>query len=238
MSKPYTFAFSYSRWALWRKCPRAYRYQNVDKIDTGPPSKAMQEGREVHDSVAKYIEAKAQEVPDRLQKHFSILGAQLNQMSSTMQKGIVQVEKQMAFDRDKKPVSWFSSDSYTRFVWDALLVDDAKIPKVTRAAAIDWKTGKPYGSYDDQMQIFAIPAFWTYPNLEVFTGHLLYLDTGDDKDFTITRDQFYGGIERTWMSNIAMMESDVSYPTTPSKDSCKFCDFGRKNLNICEDWVG
>lgn len=238
MAKPYTFAFSYSRWATWRKCPKSYKLQHVDKIDTGPTPKAMLEGRKVHDDIAHYLEAKKPEIPERLSKNFKILGEKLNWMYREMHDGIVQVEKQMSFDREQRPVSWFSSDSWTRFIWDALVVDAAKIPDVTMASAVDWKTGKPYGSYDDQMQIFSLPAFWTYPNLQTFTGHLLYLDTGEDKEFTITREQFYGGLERTWLGNVSMMESDVAYPATPSKDSCRWCDFGRKKLNICEDWYG
>jgi hypothetical protein len=237
-TKPYTFAFSYSRWATWSKCPKSYKLQHVDKIDTGPTPKPLLEGRKVHDDIAHYIEAKEKEMPDRLKKNFSLLGDKLMWMHREMQKGIVQVEKQMSFDVAQKPVSWFSKESWTRFIWDVLVVDAAKIPQVTKAAAVDWKTGRPYASYDDQMQIFALPAFWTYPNLQEFTGHLLFLDTGDDKEFTITREQFYAHVERTWLGNIRMMQADVSYPATPSKDSCKFCDFGKKNLNICEDWYG
>ena len=161
MGKPYTFAFSYSRWSLWSKCPLAYKFQNVDKIDTGPPGKALLEGRQVHDDIAKYLESKMAEMPVRLQKNFSILGDHLRELYPT---GVVQVEKQMAFDRDIRPVSWFSKEAYMRFIWDALVTNAAKLPEVTSAAAVDWKTGKPYGSYDDQMQIFALPAFWMYPN--------------------------------------------------------------------------
>lgn len=232
-SKPYTFAFSYSRWALWSKCPLAYKFQHVDKIDTGPPGAALAEGRQVHDDVAKYIEGKAEEMPVRLAKNFGILGDQLRERYPH---GVVQVEKQMSFDRDVRPVSWFSKESWMRFIWDALYTDAVKLTDVTVASAIDWKTGRPYGSYDDQMQIFALPAFWTYPNLQKFTGHLLYLDTGDDKEFEITREQF-PMVERTWLNNIRMMEADKAYPPTPSRDSCRFCDFGQKNLKICQHWT-
>lgn len=233
MASSYTFAFSYSRYSLWKKCPKAYKYQHIDKIDTGPTPKALLEGRKVHDDIAKYLDGGA-EMPERLSKHWSIVGEQLRELNPKMK----EVESQMAFDRDKLPVSWFGKQAYTRFIWDVLVTDAEKLPDVTKASAVDWKTGRPYGSYDDQMQIFAIPAFWRYPNLQTFTGHLCYLDTGDDKDFTITREQFYGGIERTWMGNIAMMEADISFPATPSKQTCRFCDFGAKNLGICEDYVG
>jgi hypothetical protein len=168
-----------------------------------------------------------------LGKNFSKLGGELRQTYEIMKEGIVTVEKQMAFDREAKPVSWFGANAYTRFIWDVLVVDDDRIAGVETAAALDWKTGRPYGSYDDQMQIFSIPAFWTYPRLETFTGHLLYLDTGDDKEFEITREQFYTHVERTWVGNIRMMEADKSYQPTPSKDACKFCDFGPRKLGIC-----
>ena len=236
--KAFNFAFSYSRWATWSKCPQQFKYQHVDKIDTGPTPKALLEGRKVHDDIAHYIEGKEKEIPDRLKKNFSILGAKLNWMYGEMQKGIVQVEKQMAFDRDLKPVSWFGRDAWCRFIWDVLVVDAAKVPQVTKAAALDWKTGKPYGSYDDQMAIFALPAFWTYPNLETFTGHLLYLDSGEDAEFEITREQFYAHVERTWVGNIKMMEADKSWPATPSKHACRWCDFGPKNVGICREHVG
>lgn len=234
----YNFAFSYSRWTLWKKCPKAYKMMNIDKIDTGPTPPALLAGRKVHDDVANYIMGKADSMPERLDKNFSVLGKELAWTYDNMQTGIVQVEKQLAFDRDIKPCSWFGKNAWARFIWDVLVVDAPKVPDVTYAAAVDWKTGKPYGSYDDQMQIFSLPAFWMYPNLQRFTGHLLYLDTGDDKEFEITREQFYDGIERTWIGNIKMMEADVSFQPTPSFDSCKFCEFGKKNLNMCEDYVG
>lgn len=230
----YNFAFSYSRWTTWKKCPKQYKLANIDKVDTGPTPKALLEGREVHDSVADYLKLKSNDIPPRLSKNFNFLAAQLRSFYPI---GRVAVEKQMAFDRDIKPCSWFGKQAYMRFIWDVLVTDAEKIPQVTVASAIDWKTGKPYGSYDEQMQIFALPAFWTYPNLQKFTGHLLYLDTGDDKDFEITRDQF-PMVERTWLNNVRLMEADQSFPATPSKDSCKWCDFGRNKLNICEDWVG
>ena len=237
MAKPYSFSFSYSRWSLWKKCPLAYKYQNVDKIDTGPPSPALQEGRKVHDDARDYLIGKMPDMPKRMAKHYSKLAGEIAWMRREMKKGIVRVEDQLAYDRDWRPVSWFSPNTYARFIWDACLVDDADKDKVTEAHAVDWKTGKPYGSYEDQMQIFSIPAFLEYPNLQVFKGYLLYLDTGEDQDFTITQDQFMTQVWPTWTSNIAMMEADVSYPAKPSHDACKFCDFGKRKLNICAHGV-
>lgn len=231
MPKPYSFAFSYSRWSDWKKCPQMYKFKNVDKVDTGPTSPALLKGRKVHDDVAHYLEGKT-DLPEVLAKHFSIVGQHIRELPKDRKA----IEKQMAFDREAKPVSWFGKNAYTRFIWDALVLDAPRISEVTKASAIDWKTGKPYGSYDDQMQIFSIPAFWTYPNLEEFTGHLLYLDSGEDKDFTITRTQFYEHVQGTWVANIRMMEADVAYPPKPSRDACRFCDFNAKGKGMDKPW--
>ncbi len=229
MAKPYKFSFSYSRWSDWRKCPAMFKYKHVDKIDTGPPGPALIKGREVHDNIANWLKRPTGDMPSVLSKNFKTLGNALAELPSQC----MEVEKQMSFDNEAKPVSWFSPDSYTRFIWDVLVTDQPRSTDVTKVTAVDWKTGRPYGSYDDQMQIFSIPAFWTYPKLETFDAALLYLDTGDDKDFSISREMFYDVVERTWVNNIRMMEADVSYVPTPSKDACVFCDFGPKKLGLC-----
>jgi len=231
----YNFAFSYSRWSLWKKCPKAYKLKNVDKVDTGPTSKALINGRKVHEAVATYLQGGASEQPPQLSKHFHTVGFGLRQKYKAK---YCTVERQMAFDRDNRPVSWFGKNAYTRFIWDVLVTDHRRSSDVTKAQAVDWKTGKPYGSYADQMQIFSIPAFWAYPKLETFSGHLLYLDSGEDREFEVTRDQFYNGVERTWLGNIRMMESDQAFLPTPSKEACRFCDFGPRNLGICGEAVG
>ncbi|MGH7179596.1 MAG: hypothetical protein ACREJC_19630, partial [Tepidisphaeraceae bacterium] len=103
-------------------------------------------------------------------------------------------------------------------------------------------TGQPRGSYDAQMQIFAIPAYWMFEKLETFKGHLVYLDTGDTVSVEYDRAQFYGpsgdpasrdGLYGLWMSNVAMMESDRAFRAKPSRDACRFCHFHQKKGGPC-----
>jgi hypothetical protein len=107
-------------------------------------------------------------------------------------------------------------------------------------------TGKPYGSYDAQMQIFALPAFWTVPDLQTFTGHLIYLDNGDAVSVTYNRAQMFGptcdpaandGLQGLWRSNVAMMEADQAYRPKPSRDACRFCHFSAKKGGPCQEGV-
>lgn len=229
------FSFSYSRWSTWDKCPKSYKYQYIDKIDTGPTAPALLKGRKVHDEIAKYVEGKADEMPQSLTK-FTILANDLRALPPHQK----HVEEQMAFDKSCRPVKWFGPNAYYRFVWDVGVESPGHID------AVDWKTGKPYDSYDDQKQIFALPAFWLNPSLESFTGHWVYLDHDDVHTVTYTRDQVFGptcdpaandGLHGLWQSNAAMMEADRAYRPKPSKAACKWCDFGPNKMNICEDGV-
>lgn len=232
----YSFAFSYSRWALWDTCPAAYKYKNIDKIPE-PVSKAMERGRKVHDAAAAWVEGKSAQRPKELER-FTLLADGIRAMPAELKS----IEVQMAFDADNLPCSWFGPNARWRFIWDAAVVD----PRRVHMDAVDWKTGSPKGSYDAQMQIFAIPAFWTEPALETFTGHLVYLDSGGVIDYPITREQFYGpsgdparrdGLYGLWMNNAAMMESDRAFTPKPSFDACRWCNFHWKKGGPCKSGV-
>lgn len=230
------FSFSYSRWSTWAKCPKAYKLQYIDKIDTGPTPPALLKGRKVHDEIADYVVGKVESMPDSL-KNFTRLADDLRGLSKDKK----HVEEQMAFDKERRPVKWFGPNAYYRFIWDVGVKSSP-----THIDAVDWKTGKPYDSYDDQKQIFALPAFWLNPTLESFTGHWVYLDHGDVHTTTFDRAQVFGpscdpaandGLHGLWQANAAMMEADRAFRPKPSKDACKWCDFGPNKMNICEEGV-
>lgn len=229
----YRFAFSYSRWALWKQCPAAYKYKNIDKLPE-PASPAMERGRKVHDDVANYVDNKRDDRPKVLDR-FTMLADGIRRVAPENKL----VEGQLAFDRDFKRCDWFGPNAYTRFIWDAAIWDDQR----REMNAVDWKTGQPRGSYDDQMQIFAMPAYWTLPNLESFTGHLVYLDHGDSVAYPIDRATWFGaqgdparkdGYYGMWLDNIARFEADTTFAPTPSFDACKFCKFKTAKGGPCQ----
>lgn len=221
------FSFSYSRWSLWKKCPRQYKYKHVDKMYE-PTSPAMLKGRETHTALEKYVKQETHERPPEA-KRFTKLVDDLRQVPPDQ----IKVEEQMAYDRDQRPCAWFGPNAYYRFIWDVGVLN---APAPTHVDAVDWKTGKMYGSYDDQMQLFAIPAFLRFPKLESFSGHLIYLDSGDAVSVTYTRDQFEGGLNDLWKGNAAMMEADQSFEPKPSADACRFCHFKASKGGPCRDY--
>jgi len=194
----------------------------------------MQRGIDIHAAVAAYVDCKTDVLPDSL-KLFTILADGIRAVPSDYR----MVEMQLAFDKDQKRVEWFGRNAYWRFIWDAGMVNGPK----TAFNAVDFKTGQPRGSYDAQMQIFAIPAYWMFDKLETFKGHLVYLDTGDTVTVTYDRAQFYGpsgdpaqrdGLYGLWMANAAMMEADQAFRPKPSRDACKWCTFHKAKGGPCE----
>ena len=110
-----TFSFSYSRWSCWDECPAKYKYKHIDKLPE-PKSKAMEKGIEVHRQVAEYIEGKTDERPASLRLFTGMADALRDEAKHDMCK----VEKQVALDKHRKRVEWFSRNAYWRFIWDVL----------------------------------------------------------------------------------------------------------------------
>lgn len=221
----YRFAFSYSRWALWKSCPAAYKYQNIDKVPV-KPSPALEKGRRVHDEIAKYLAGAADQRPASLRLFTGIADG-----LRSLPREVRLVEHQMAFDAQRLPAGWFGPNARWRFVWDV-----AVTPSPVHVDAVDWKTGKRYDSYDDQQQLFALPAFWQNPQLETFSGHWMYLDSGETDSVTFNRDQAIE-LTRLWEGNAAMMEADRAFVPRPSQEACRFCDFSWRKNGPCKAGV-
>jgi hypothetical protein len=225
------FSFSYSKYSTYKKCPLQYKLKNIDKVDTGPTPKALIEGRKLHDEMKDYLIGKTDVLPKRAEK-FSILAAQMRKLQQQGSNSeVIIVEDQMAFDEHHLRVKWFGKNARYRFIWDAAILNHEE----NTLFAVDWKTGKPYGSYDDQMEIFSIPAFWLFPEVTKFVGYLAYLDAGEmSEPYVYTREQFENAVWPKWRTEISLFESDTRFEPTPSKSACRFCDFGPNNLGICQ----
>lgn len=210
-------SFSYTAWSMWKKCPLAYKFAKIDKVPV-PDKPAFEKGRRVHRAMEQYVKGESDARPKEAGQ-FTTLADGLRAVPDELKI----VEQQMAFDVDQRPCAWFGKNAFYRFIWDAAVLDDAKQPQHIEMA--DWKTGRPYGAYDEQMQLFSIPAFLLYPSLQSFAGNLVYLEHGDTVRTVYTRHQFENGLNDLWRGNASMMAADQSFQPKPSKEACKFCDF-------------
>lgn len=215
--------WSFSRWDCWRQCPLKYKLQFIDKLPTRP-STAMVRGNAVHVALAKYVEGKTEAVPAEVKhrEHQAVV-AFMRDFD-----GMKLVEKQWGFDEKWKPTGYFGKDIWLRAILDvALIYDDAEVE------AVDWKTGKIYGSNEDQVELFALTVMWQYTQAQNVVTRLVYLD---DKDGTQLLSEFpakdKAKLTTKWVEAARPMLADRAWLARPN-DKCVWCDFGQSKGGPC-----
>lgn len=213
-------AWSYSRWALYDLCPMKFKAKHIDKIPE-PGSPAMDRGDRVHKETAAFLKGTAAAPPPDVTHPFQL--RLLNDVRAFDDKI---VEEQWGYNAEWDPVGWFDRMTWFRSVLDAgVLYEDMS------AEALDWKTGKRYGSNDDQMETQAIAVFCRVKPIEHVTTRLVYFDVGDEEIAEFSRKDLNSLIEK-WNGKVAPMFSDTLFPPRPN-DKCHFCYISRSKLGIC-----
>lgn len=219
MSRPIT-AWSYSRWALHEQCPLKYKLKHIDKVPE-PGSAAMERGDKIHKGTAAYLDGKAPELPAEAAKHFGGFIAELKAFPDKV------VEQQMGFTSGGAPTGWFGSDTWLRVIWDAgVLYEDLT------GEVIDWKTGKKYGSNQDQMELFALSFFWKYKPATHVSTRLVYLDSGEEQFAEFSKAADFDRLSRSWTRRGHELLGAEHFPPRPN-DKCKWCAYARSAGGQC-----
>lgn len=218
-------AWSFSAYDLWAGCPLKYKYEKIDKLDKGPDPEAFKRGRLVHDAIAKYLSKEADSLPTGYVK--SKWAMQVYDEFRTFDDIIV--EQQWGFTRQWKQTGWFGGPKGE--TWLRTIVDAGVMYEDMSCEIIDHKTGKPRGSYGDQLELFAVSTFCRIPaaisvdTRLVFTDHDSQPDEkfdAKDKDKLIAK----------WEKKVAPMLSDENFNPRPG-DVCKFCHFSKSADGPC-----
>ena len=216
-------AWSFSRWDKHNTCPLKFKLEVVDKLPTHRGA-AMERGDRIHKAIAAHLQApETKPVPDDIKANAHII-SELDTFDNKL------VEQQWGFDRSWQPAGWFSKvkghETWLRSILDvAVLYDDMS------CCVIDWKSGKPRGTHDDQMELFAVSVFCHTPVVVSVETRLVYLDEDHqetanfdarDKDKLIAK----------WERKVAPMFEDTEYLPRPG-EHCRFCDFSRSKGGQC-----
>jgi hypothetical protein len=219
-------AWSYSRLAAYEQCPLQAKLKFLDKIKE-PDSPAMKRGSDIHLGIANFLQGKAEGVPREALNHPKVeqLIVELGQFPEAL------VEQQWGFTSSWQPTGWFGGDTWFRSIMDVgVLYEDMT------GEAVDWKTGKRYGSNMDQMKSQAIAMFGRFKPLIRCTVRLAYLDTANPKDnpFDIADIQKHEipTIQRDFEKRVAKMFSDTVFAPRPN-EKCHFCSFSRSKGGQC-----
>lgn len=216
-------AWSFSRYDCWAKCPLQFRYKFIDKLPeetTGKRAEALQRGDRIHKDVAAFLTGNG-DLPSEAKK-FERLLTQLRDMKGQHKF----IEQQWGFDKAWDRVAWFGETTWLRMILDACVVYDD-----LGADAIDLKTGKKYGTNQDQLELFALGIMCTFPLVTNVTARLWYLDSGDE-DYATFTDCDKESLLRKWNDKVAPMFADNEFLARPN-DKCHFCTWKKSAGGPC-----
>lgn len=215
-------AWSWSAWSLYNMCPAKYKYEKIDKLKQ-PQAPAMKRGNDMHVGIANYLKGTASVLPTEVLQHARVI--QVIQEIQVFPDKVV--EQQWGFTRQWEATAWFGDATWFRQVLDVgMLYEDLT------AEAVDWKSGKRYGSNADQMELQALSVMCKYKPAKYVETRLVYLDSGEEEMAG------YAATDRVtlqakWEKKIAPMFNDVMFAPRPN-DKCKWCHFSRSNAGPCK----
>lgn len=218
------YAWSYSRYVTYDKCPFLAKCKFVDKL-VEPQNDAMLRGTKIHKLCEDFLKGNIKRLPPELKK--------FSKEFSALKKAKPYIEEQWAFDEDYYPTDWFNKKVWLRVKLDACEELDYGV-----FHNIDFKTGKPRGEYVDQSGIYALGVFNTFDDVSTVYNSMWYLDGGtiegglEDKDATFTRED-KPKLEKLWRQKVKRMTHDRRFDATPNY-ACQWCHFRKSNGGPCK----
>ena len=221
-------AWSYSSWSLYKKCPLAYKLRYIDKIPGPKPGPALDRGNRIHKNLELFLkgETSAHEAPG--------MGEKVVELRS---KPALKVEAPWGFTKKWIPTGWTSRDTWCRMKLDASYSTPDQV------IVVDFKTGREYPEHKYQASLYLVGAITHWPEHKRFECQMWYLDRGFmrtyPKDRTLVKNE-----RRWWKQAGKALQADTQYAPTPSRTSCRWCDYRSDKLNIqrqpgpCELWRG
>lgn len=221
MSNKFT-AWSISRLQAYENCPLQAKEKFITKSIATDDSPAMKRGKDIHDSLKDFLLGSAAGVM-RDALVFPRVEQVISEISQFPDKV---VEQQWGFTANWQPTGWFGKDTWFRSILDVgLLYED------NTCEAVDWKTGKKYGSNMDQMKSQAVAMFGRYRMMTHCTVRLVYVDSGEEEIAEIRKDEA-PSIRADFEKRVAKMFSDTIFAPRPNS-KCRFCPLARSNQGKC-----
>lgn len=215
-------AWSYSRLSSYEQCPLQFYEKFIAKSVPTDDSPAMKRGNEIHKGLAAYLDRKAEGVP-RDALVFPRCEQVIQEIHAFPDKV---VEQQWGFTANWQPTGWFGKDTWFRSILDVGLLYEDKT-----CEAVDWKTGKKYGSNMDQMKSQAVAMLQRYRQMTNVTVRLVYLDSGDE-DIAEIKKHEAPSIQQDFERRVGKLMNDTVFAPRPN-DKCRFCPIARSKGGKC-----
>lgn len=162
MIKP--FAWSFTSLEHSKQCLRSYHEIRVLKNFKHEQNEVSIWGDRVHKAFDAALKHGVPFLPEGMTLWEPVL-VQFLQL-----KGQLQSEVELALTQGFQPCDWWAEDVWVRGIIDALWIDGPV------AKAVDWKTGKRKPR-SDQLALFALLIFHTYPEVQEVRTMFIWLKT-------------------------------------------------------------
>ena len=213
-------SWSYSKYGLWKQCPRKYKFRVIDKLTEPPMTEGpAMRGIEIHKMFEDYLLGNIAELSNEFHYYTDFLN-DLKMVNAWP-------EIKLAVDKDWNEVDWDSEDMWFRCILDALTLHGSE-----KAVIYDWKTGKEYPEHIHQREIYACAVNSIYPDVYEIDCYHVYLDSKSVTHTVFHRDQI-PALQVKWEKNVQQMFEDTWFPANPSW-LCRYCHFRKENLGPCE----
>ena len=219
-------AWSHSTLKTFETCAYKSYIAKVKRVheDYGPAAKR---GLDIHKLAEDYVQGKLTNLPEELEK----FKKEFEKIRENFLEGKVEVEGDWGFTIDWEPCEWMAPDVWARVKLDVIVQETE-----TSARVIDHKTGRMFGneiSHAHQALTYAIASFFRFPQLEHVQTELWYLDHGEITSQAYTRDEAMVFMP-TLHKRALVMTTATQFPPNPSKNSCRWCSYGKGDYPICE----
>lgn len=215
-------AWSYSRLQSYDECPLKARLKFIDKLEEGPPGKALLRGTKIHEEAEAYLNAKR--APKKFPATLEIFAAEFKMLRKLR----AIAEGESAFTADWEPTGWFDSDTWCRVKTDANYMSNDNVYVV-----IDFKTGQLRQWHENQLELYGLAGLIENPDADSVRAELWYLDHGDIVEMEYTHEQKDELIDK-WSGKVKKMMADGLFKPTPSNNSCQWCNFKKAKGGPCE----
>lgn len=218
--------WSLSRLQTYEQCPAKAKFSYIDKIPyvRGP---AQIRGDEIHKEAQAYLEGKKRTLPLSLrnyEREFIVCrGAGKDPDAELF------VEQQWGFLSNWEPTEWFGKQLWGRMIADMVIVHDGHV-KVE-----DHKTGKPYDTHVEQLEINAIVSLHRFPECKTANGEVWYLDHSQADVPKLTAEFSRADLpklEKKWENRVKPLLADKKFAPRPGW-YCKFCDYAKAKGGPC-----
>jgi CRISPR/Cas system-associated exonuclease Cas4 (RecB family) len=218
-------AWSWSRLQTYELCPLKAKYGYLDKIEE-PKNNAMLRGGAIHKMAQDYVE-KGGRLKDEL-KLYEKLFKEVKLLQKRKDVTVL-AEQQNALTEQWTPASWFGKDAWLRIIVDLAII----LHTEKRARLVDHKTGRVNTEGAQQLELYAIWGFLTYPDVDTIDGELWFLDQLASSRHVVT---FYRKdlkkLQTKWANRAKPLLKDTRF--APRKnDKCKWCWYSKAKDGPC-----